>query len=191
MIFEPPQDLPGIGENPAGATVRLLLCNACLMERIRPVVGAAPELAKGTPASGARKVTPLSPGDRVVIVGAGPAGLTAAYQLAKLRIEGSISEADVIRLLTEDHGMNRGSANDYVDGLRHLLAGELYTRTINAAATRHYLQNIRNDFGLATARVALSSIRKHIEYYEKVSDARCVTLRQIVAEFEADLAHPG
>ena len=83
MIFEPPQDLPGIGENPAGATVRLLLCNACLMERIRPVVGAAPELAKGTPASGARKVTPLSPGDRVVIVGAGPAGLTAAYQLAK------------------------------------------------------------------------------------------------------------
>jgi protoporphyrinogen oxidase len=53
------------------------------MERIRPVLGAAPELALGTPASGARAVTPLSPGDRVVIVGAGPAGLTAAYQLAK------------------------------------------------------------------------------------------------------------
>ena len=33
--------------------------------------------------TGARRVAPLQPGERVVIVGAGPAGLTAAYQLAK------------------------------------------------------------------------------------------------------------
>ncbi len=31
----------------------------------------------------ARPVTPVRPGDRVVIIGAGPAGLTAAYELAK------------------------------------------------------------------------------------------------------------
>jgi protoporphyrinogen oxidase len=32
----------------------------------------------------ARRVTQIAPGDRVVVIGAGPAGLTAAYQLAKL-----------------------------------------------------------------------------------------------------------
>jgi protoporphyrinogen oxidase len=37
-----------------------------------------------TPASrGSRTVTQLTPGDRVVVIGAGPAGLTAAYVLAK------------------------------------------------------------------------------------------------------------
>ena len=36
-----------------------------------------------TAARVAREVAPLKPGDRVVVIGAGPAGLTAAYQLAK------------------------------------------------------------------------------------------------------------
>ena len=36
-----------------------------------------------TTTNGARRVAQLLPGERVVIIGAGPAGLTAAYQLAK------------------------------------------------------------------------------------------------------------
>src|SRR5262249_871790 len=34
-------------------------------------------------APGARRIAQLKPGERVVVVGAGPAGLTAAYLLAK------------------------------------------------------------------------------------------------------------
>jgi protoporphyrinogen oxidase len=44
-----------------------------------------------------RRVDQLAPGDRVVIIGAGPAGLTAAYQLAKeTRARITVLEADSI-----------------------------------------------------------------------------------------------
>ena len=44
----------------------------------------------------ARAVSPLLPGQRVVVVGAGPAGLTAAYLLAKQGVAVTVLEADDI-----------------------------------------------------------------------------------------------
>src|SRR5687768_11936150 len=44
--------------------------------------------------TGSRRVAPLAPGDRVVVVGAGPAGLTAAYLLSKDGVAVTVLEAD-------------------------------------------------------------------------------------------------
>jgi len=47
-----------------------------------------------TAAGVSRRVAPLAPGDRVLVVGAGPAGLTAAYLLAKSGVPVTVLEAD-------------------------------------------------------------------------------------------------
>jgi protoporphyrinogen oxidase len=46
------------------------------------------------PHIGARRTALLRPGDRVIIIGAGPAGLTAAYLLAKKGVCATVLEAD-------------------------------------------------------------------------------------------------
>ena len=46
--------------------------------------------------SGARAVAPLRQGDHIVVIGAGPAGLTAAYLLSKLNYRVTVLEADDI-----------------------------------------------------------------------------------------------
>jgi protoporphyrinogen oxidase len=46
--------------------------------------------------NGSRRVQALKPGDRVVVIGAGPAGLTAAYLLAKDGVKVTVLEADSI-----------------------------------------------------------------------------------------------
>ncbi len=48
----------------------------------------------GNPPTTARKVSRLRPGDRVGVIGGGPAGLTAAYLLAKQGVDVTVFEAD-------------------------------------------------------------------------------------------------
>jgi len=53
-------------------------------------------MTEARPRTGPRQVAPLEPGDRVVILGAGPAGLTAAYLLSKEGVDVTVLEADDI-----------------------------------------------------------------------------------------------
>ena len=52
--------------------------------------------ANTSPKAAVRTVAPLLPGQKVVVVGAGPAGLTAAYLLAKQGVAVTVLEADDI-----------------------------------------------------------------------------------------------
>lgn len=111
----------------------------------------------------------------------------AAYEVARSREQGGLTDARAKQILANEHGMNLSSANDYLDAYRHMRSGEVFKRTINAAAAKYYLEQIRADFGDVGAALALESLERHIHYYEPVRGARCVSLRDVAGAFRAQV----
>lgn len=107
----------------------------------------------------------------------------AAYVAAKAVFRDEISEQQAADQLSADVGMALGSAYDYVRVLGLMLEGKRYTRTINDAATRFYLDRILADFGSESLRSALQALNLHIEYYEKAASTKRPALRAIASDF--------
>ncbi len=90
---------------------------------------------------------------------------TRAYKIGQELYREKITISEAGRVLKEE-GMNYSSATDLVMGLRHLLKGERYTRTISEAATDDFLSWILRDYGIGALGNALHSVVKHLHYYE-------------------------
>lgn len=82
--------------------------------------------------------------------------------------------------------MNPASSSDLIRNLAQMLKGETYHRTLNAYATRYYLDNILKDRGVPFAQKALRATRAHAAYYEGVTGARALATRRVCDEFEAE-----
>lgn len=107
------------------------------------------------------------------------------YPLAKSVREGKLDITDVQNKLAKD--MDPGSAQDYVRAFLHMMEGECYKRTINAAATEYYLEMIHADFGQQALRIALSAVKQHTKYYGDLGYGRLVSIESIHREFSKKL----
>src|SRR5688500_13019104 len=79
---------------PPHPTYRPTILGGCVREGTRPLPEPAEASASDVERSTGRRVDELRPGDHVVIIGAGPAGLTAAYLLATEGTHVTVLEAD-------------------------------------------------------------------------------------------------
>lgn len=113
--------------------------------------------------------------------------IAAAYEAGCKRISGEWSEAEAIAFLVRKCGMNTSSANDYIDALRHMFAGEVYKRTISATAANYFLDQIYSDFGVDFLSPAITSLDQHIDYYEQTRGVNCRALRAISSKHRARL----
>lgn len=111
--------------------------------------------------------------------------IARAYDLAKHVRNGLLTRTQAVRVLAQQDGMDKGSADPYLNAVRHMLEGTPYRRTINQEATRYYLKSIHRDFGMAAGLVALRSLTSHIGYYESIQSATMTSQRNIVAEIQA------
>ncbi len=105
-----------------------------------------------------------------------------AYLVAREVYRGSLQREAGISDLVARMRMNRGSAGDLINNLRHMLQGEVYHRTLNYYTTHYYLQRIHEDFGEAAYRRALSALEKHLDYYDSLGRSRQVKLREFLRE---------
>ena len=69
--------------------------------------------------------------------------------------------------LHERYKINKGTANDFIRGFHHLMAGSVFKRALSEYAMRHFLTGIQQDYGLSRLQQALSALKKHIDYREE------------------------
>ena len=89
-----------------------------------------------------------------------------AYQLSKEVYEGKVDKNTALDRLEAESNMNRGSAQDYINGFCIMMEGGTYKRTFNSEATDYFLTQILNDFGKPVLEKALQAVYNHIQYYE-------------------------
>lgn len=88
------------------------------------------------------------------------------YKVAKRVIEKEITVAVGVRdLQTRCPQFNAGSARDTIHNIQYMYSGKSYTRTNNAFATRHFLEMLYRDYGLAVLKRAIAAVEQHIDYY--------------------------
>ncbi|CAA0117638.1 Uncharacterised protein [BD1-7 clade bacterium] len=105
--------------------------------------------------------------------------ISLAYQAAKSVYDGCTEKNRAIASLIENVGMNHASATFYLNAFQKMMEGKQYEKTINGLAANYYLENIRRDYGNEKYQSALSSLYKHICYYEYKSGSNCKTLREV------------
>jgi len=108
----------------------------------------------------------------------------AAYALAAEVYHGHIRRKQAIDQLIKQHGMNSGSASDYIVNFRKMMDGQKYTRTNNSEATDYLLTNILKDYGSEKLRKAINAVKEHVEYYEGIRKVNLDGIRSIVKKHE-------
>lgn len=101
------------------------------------------------------------------------------YEYAKRVYYETISKKNALDELAKETGMNRGSASDYIQGLKYMLTGRGYKRTFNSEATDYFLENIFEDFGGSYLGLALQAVRSHIDYYSELRKVNLYSIEQI------------
>jgi 5-methylcytosine-specific restriction protein A len=108
----------------------------------------------------------------------------AAYQAAKDVYHDRMSKNDALESLEVDHGMNRGSASDYIVNFKKMMDGEKYIRTNNAETTDYFLTQIFSDYGVVKLGGAIKAANEHVDYYEGLGRGNLNGIRTIISRHE-------
>lgn len=107
-----------------------------------------------------------------------------AYEVARQVFDGEIVISKGVSVLHLEHGLNKASASDFINDYKYLRKGQIFYRTMSAAATRYFIQKIFAEHGLNGLKLALSSLRLHIQYYEGHTKTTKHLMRSVASEFE-------
>ncbi|MGB3916316.1 MAG: hypothetical protein WBL07_02670 [Thiothrix litoralis] len=88
--------------------------------------------------------------------------IQATYQAAKHVYHDRITKNDAIDSLEIKHGINRGSASDYIVNFKKMMDGEKYTRTKNEEATDYFLTQISVHDNFPNPRFSRSKLPFHL-----------------------------
>ena len=105
-----------------------------------------------------------------------------AYKISKKVFEGSLTRAEGRDEIINQVDMNPGTAGDYISAFLAMMSGDKYSRTLNEYSTRYFLDQIKKDYGETALKKAITSCRRHAEYYEALGYGRLAYVEKIVEE---------
>ena len=76
---------------------------------------------------------------------------------------GNTTRKEAVAFLVQS-GMTERSAVYYLQCVTSMLEGKRYTATVKEVATSHFLVQILNDYGMDGLKIALKSMRMHLDY---------------------------
>ena len=91
----------------------------------------------------------------------------ASYKYGKKVVNNELSIEEAVNFLNLEFFMNKSSARMYINSLCSMVNGVVYTRKTSIYAVEYYLNNIKKDFGLDVYNLAISSVKKHIQWNRK------------------------
>lgn len=103
-----------------------------------------------------------------------------AYAQARRVYDGPLPLFEAKSLIAQKTGMNEGSAHGCINAFLKIMEGSGYTRTINTYGADYYLNNIKKDYGNEALLTTISSINKHLEYYEGVGKSSQPRIQNIL-----------
>jgi predicted restriction endonuclease len=98
-----------------------------------------------------------------------PEQVHLAYDKAKYVYEhpGTITKSAIVTDLHLTHGINKGTAHDFLIIFNHLLEGKVFKRALSEYAMDYFLFNIKRDYGINYLQKSLSALMLHITYREE------------------------
>lgn len=105
-----------------------------------------------------------------------------AYEIIKMVYHGNLTRSEAKYKISDETGMNAGSAGDYVTNFLAMMDGQRYTRTMNTYATRYLLENIRLEFGEEQFQKALEATKEHVKYYNGLNNGTLHSIQNVIDE---------
>jgi 5-methylcytosine-specific restriction protein A len=113
--------------------------------------------------------------------------IESIYSLSVAVHRKHLSRQHAVADASQQGGMSKASAQNFIYNLSHMLAGDEYKRAMNIEATEYFLRGIYSDFGIESFKMAITSVKKHIEYYKaKRPGSRQASMKKMVQRLEEE-----
>lgn len=113
-----------------------------------------------------------------------------AYDISKKVFERKLTVTEGTKKLAFNNRMNVGSARDYIYDFRYLMQGKKFSRTLNVSSMEYFMGNILKDYGHFQLSNALTSLLKHIEYFESKRKCHLHEMRAIHSNYLSKINFP-
>jgi 5-methylcytosine-specific restriction protein A len=114
----------------------------------------------------------------------------AAYTIARAVYSNELPKAKGAEFLAEKHGLNKNSANDFINNYQCFRQGVVFKRNLKTSFIDYFLSSIFKDNGLEALDNAILALELHIDYWEQLTGTNAISKRELAKRFKSQLDVP-